>query len=99
MTMDAVQFIVPGTSVTELTGQQTSAATGNFERWLTNEMTDLNDQLNQAEITVQQLAAGEIDNLHQIMISLERAKLSFDLALQVRNKLLESYQEIMRMQV
>jgi flagellar hook-basal body complex protein FliE len=33
------------------------------------------------------------------MMSLEKAKLSFELALQVRNKLLEAYQDIMRMQI
>ena len=99
MTIDAVQFIEAGVSMAQLTGSATAAPSGNFAGWLNNEMADLNQQLNQAELTVQQLAAGEIDNLHQIMISLEKAKLSFELALQVRNKLLEGYQEIMRMQV
>ncbi len=99
MTIDAVTFIDAGTTVEQLTGRQAGHAPGNFAGWLSNEMTELNVQLNQAEHTVQRLAAGEVDNLHQIMLSLEKAKLSFELALQVRNKLLEGYQEIMRMQV
>jgi flagellar hook-basal body complex protein FliE len=48
---------------------------------------------------VARLAAGDTDNLHQVMIALEEAKLSFQLMVQVRNKLLESYQDILRMQI
>ena len=44
-------------------------------------------------------SAARIDNLHQVMLSLEDAKLSFQLMVQVRNKLLEAYQDILRMQV
>ena len=45
------------------------------------------------------LALGEADNLHQVMITISKAKLSFDLAVQVRNRLVEGYQEIIRMGV
>lgn len=99
MTIDAVQFIDANASVSELSGLQTPSSSSNFAGQLMAEMSELNDQLHQAELNVQQLASGEQDNLHQIMLSLEKAKLSFELAMQVRNKLLEGYQEIMRMQV
>ena len=46
-----------------------------------------------------QLAAGEPVELHDVMIAMEEADLSLRLALQVRNKLVEAYQEIQRMQV
>jgi flagellar hook-basal body complex protein FliE len=46
-----------------------------------------------------QLALGQADNLHQIMINGEQTRLEFELALSVRNKVLEAYQELMRMQV
>jgi flagellar hook-basal body complex protein FliE len=42
---------------------------------------------------------GEQGNLHEVMIALEKAKLSFELILAVRNKSLEAYQELMRMQI
>ncbi len=45
------------------------------------------------------LVAGDVENLHQVMMSLEKAKLSFELVVQVRNRLLEAYQDVMRMQV
>jgi flagellar hook-basal body complex protein FliE len=57
--------------------------------------------LNQTQVTADQgaakLAAGEPVDLHQVMIGMESANLSFGLALQVRNKLLDAYQEVMRM--
>jgi flagellar hook-basal body complex protein FliE len=46
-----------------------------------------------------QLAAGMPVDLHDVMIAQDRAALSMDLAIQVRNKLVESYHEIMRMQM
>jgi flagellar hook-basal body complex protein FliE len=45
------------------------------------------------------LQSGQNVPLHQAVISMEEASVSFQLMVQVRNKLLESYQEIMRMQI
>ena len=42
---------------------------------------------------------GESDNLHQSMIAMQEAGVAFNLMLEVRNKMMESYQELMRMQV
>ena len=75
------------------------AAGGDFAGWLQTQLADTNQQLMQADKQLAGLALGETDNLHQVMISLDRAKLQFQLLVQVRNKLLESYQDILRMQV
>ena len=45
------------------------------------------------------LLSGQDGSLHQAMIAMEEASLSFQLMVEVRNKLLESYQEVMRMQI
>jgi len=45
------------------------------------------------------LASGEIQDVHQAMIAMNKAKLALDFTIQVRNKVIEAYQEIMRMQV
>lgn len=42
---------------------------------------------------------GSVDDLHQVMIAQEKASLAFQLTLQVRNKMVEAYQEVMRMQI
>jgi len=70
-----------------------------FSDWLVNQVQHSEAAIKSAEIEVQQLALGEADNLHQVMIALSKAKTSFELTVQVRNKLLESFQEVMRMSV
>ena len=59
----------------------------------------LNEQMASNDQAVQAVALGETNNLHQVMMNLEKTRLTFELALQVRNKTLEAYQELMRMQV
>lgn len=64
------------------------------------DMLNRNDALyKNATEKVMQYAAGENIPVHDVMVSMENAKLSFQFAVQVRNKLVESYQEITRMQI
>jgi flagellar hook-basal body complex protein FliE len=59
----------------------------------------LNGDLNAADRATQSLALGNLDNLQTVMMQAEQTRLEFELALQVRNKLLDAYQELMRLQV
>ena len=52
-----------------------------FDDWLNLQLDTVNKQILDAEVKVQELAAGENSNLHDVMISLEKAKLSFELVL------------------
>ena len=63
------------------------------------ELESLNDKQTLSENLLKDLASGKTDNIHHVMLALEDAKLSFQLLVQVRNKLLEGYQEVLRMQV
>jgi flagellar hook-basal body complex protein FliE len=53
----------------------------------------------QADQAIQNLATGQTNDIHNTMISIEKAGTSFKLMMQVRNKILTAYQEIMRIQV
>ena len=70
-----------------------------FGQWFTREVESVNAQMVTAERGVQQLAVGGVANLHETMIQLEQARLAFQLAIQVRSRVMEAYSEIMRMQV
>jgi flagellar hook-basal body complex protein FliE len=70
-----------------------------FGQWFTREVESVNTQMVTAERSVQQLASGGSANLHDTMLQLEQARLSFQLAIQVRSKVMEAYQDVMRMQV
>jgi len=52
-----------------------------------------------AEGQIEAFVAGEQENLHEVMISMNQAKLHFQLMTETRNKMLETYQELMRMPV
>lgn len=70
-----------------------------FGGWFAAGLDAVNTGLVNADHEVRQVALGEASNLHEVMIHIEEAKLSFQLLAQVRNKMLEAYQEVMRMQV
>ncbi len=52
-----------------------------------------------ADENVEAFIAGEQENVHEVMISMNEAKMHFQLMTEVRNRMLETYQELMRMQV
>lgn len=62
-------------------------------------VSDVNAKQNAALQTVSGLEAGQNVPLHQAVIAMEEANVSFQLMVEVRNKLLDSYQELMRMQI
>lgn len=103
MAVPAVQSVDAESLAQNMVGPATNqpVATTNgqsFSSWIAGEISATNRRLIQAENGVQQLALGEPSNLHEVMIRLEEARLSLQLMVQVRNRVLEAYQEVMRMQ-
>jgi len=80
----------------------TSTAT-NDETGFKSVLEDLINQANETDAIDQdqnvQLMAGNVNNLHEVIISGEKADLALRLTTQVRNKVVDAYTEIMRMQV
>lgn len=70
-----------------------------FSDFLGQMVQDVNAKQANAANAVEGVLAGENVPLHQAMIAMEEASVSFQLMVEVRNKLLESYQELMRMQI
>lgn len=77
----------------------TESGGGAFDRTLNDFVSGVNARQAAAGQAVQGLLSGQNVSLHQTMISMEEANVSFQLMVEVRNRLLESYQELMRMQV
>jgi flagellar hook-basal body complex protein FliE len=98
MSVDAIGFLAPMKEISlEPHAQGTPGA--DFSSWLARQLSETNAQVVKSDRLLQGLAARNMDNLHQVMIALEDAKLSMQLAVQVRNKVLEAYQELLRMSV
>jgi flagellar hook-basal body complex protein FliE len=71
----------------------------NFGELLQDALEKVNLSQLEAEAVSSKLIAGEIEDLHQVMIAVEKAGLSLQLTVQVTNKIIEAYKEITRMQV
>ena len=78
---------------------QSDRAEGNFGKIVLQVLGDANSQQQHADSMVQKLATGQVDNLHEVMLAVVKADLSLRTVLEIRNRLTEAYQEVMRMQV
>ena len=99
MSIEAVSFLAPSQPIGTEVKSAATGVSGDFSTWLNQHVDGLNQQLLESDNQLRSLAMGKTENLHQVMLSLEQTKISFELALQVRNKLLDAYQDIMRMQI
>ena len=88
-----------------MSGQATAPATaGNasavsFGELMAQGLGKVNEQLLVTQTDLQAMATGETQNLHEVMIRMEESRVSFQLLMQVRGRLLEAYQDVMKMQV
>ncbi len=87
-----------GQSLTSVKGQGAAGLEG-AGKFFTELIGKVNDLSVQSDQMVQKLATGENRSLHETMIAVEKASISFQFMSQIRNKALEAYQEVMRMPV
>lgn len=80
-------------------GTPAAASGQSFENVLGGMIQEVNSRQVQAADKMQGVLSGDGVPLHQAVLAMEEASISFQLMVEVRNKLLESYQEIMRMQI
>ncbi len=78
---------------------QKEGQSGSFTALLQESIAKVSEVQVSADKAIEGLAKGEATNVHEAMIAVEEANLSFNMMLQVRNKLLAAYEEIMRMQL
>ena len=88
--------LLPGTSAAPASAEPPGES---FAGLLGEMVTEVNGKQIAAADAVNTLQAGGNVSLHQAVIAMEEANVSFQLMVEVRNKLLDSYQELMRMQV
>jgi len=80
-------------------GKDPGKPQGAFGDVLKQAVTEINQLQNSADKAITSVQLGQSGNIHEAMIALEKADISFRAMMQVRNKILEAYQEVMRMQV
>lgn len=84
------EIVAPGTA---------ASPSGEFRDLLSTAMNAVEQTQQQAKSAVESFLAGDTTELHSVALAGQRADLSMDLFLQVRNKVISAYQEIMKMQM
>lgn len=74
------------------------SSSGEFMKTLEEAMTQVSQLQNDADSRVGQLLTGNNQDVHSAMIAVEKASLAFDMMVQVRNKIVQAYQQVSGMQ-
>jgi flagellar hook-basal body complex protein FliE len=88
--------VFPGIGTNQAKPSASAAGSGNFFEELVAKVGDLQSQ---ADNKIKTMVTGESRELHEVMLAVEKANISFQFLTQVRNKAMEAYQEIMKMPV
>ena len=100
----ASELVNTGKTFTEMQKQKLTAGSPaggpeSFQNTLKDALDKVNDIQKDADIKMQKLASGESSNISEVMIATEKADIALKLMMSVRNKMIDAYQEIMKMQV
>ncbi len=94
------------TSQPQLVPQQSSLAatdggssTESFVDMLKKGLDQVNETQSQADHAIKEAIAGRNKNVHETMLLIEKADMTYKLAMQVRNKIIDAYREVMKMQI
>jgi len=95
-----INFLLPNRLDTTKTAQtEKPEASVDFASMLKNALKDVNGAQIEADDAVQKVLSGETNDIHSTMVALQKADVSLKMMLEVRNKIMEAYQEVMRTQI
>ncbi|MDQ2085898.1 flagellar hook-basal body complex protein FliE [Herbivorax sp. ANBcel31] len=72
---------------------------GDFGKYLNNALKQVSGLEKDAHTITEDFAAGKTDNIHQVMIAAEKSDIALQFTMQIRSKIMDAYDEIMRMQI
>ncbi len=75
------------------------SGSGTFEQLLAQGLEKVNQLQKESDSSNILLASGQIDSIHRVMIDAEKANIALQFTVQIRNKIIDAYNEIMRMQI
>jgi flagellar hook-basal body complex protein FliE len=70
-----------------------------FQETLQGFLKDVNSMQVKADQSIEKMAAGEITDVHQVMSTVEEANVAFNMMMEIRNKVMDAYQEVMRIRL
>jgi len=78
---------------------KTESVEGSFAAYLKDALTKVRDLEKESNALTEAFAAGTTDNIHQVLIAAEKAEIALQFTMQIRNKILDAYNEIMNMPI
>jgi len=97
--MNTISGISNITQLTKLTGNSSIGNSKAFSEILDNALSNVVDSEKVDDSNTNQILAGNIDNIASQMVDMVEADIALQFTMQVRNKIVDAYQEIMRMQI
>lgn len=99
-----INGFVPDTSIfdnmnNDVTATADKTQSKTFFDTLKDKIDEVNEMQVNAENSTESLVKGEDVDVHQVMLTTEEAKMSLEMAIQVRNKIIDAYQELTKMQI
>ncbi len=97
-----ISKVRPGISLeapAQASAGSTGAAVGQIGQTFSQALDSLSQSQASSDALIQQLAAGEEVDVHQVMIAVEETDINFRIALAIRDRLIEAYRDVMRMAV
>ena len=91
--------LAPKADAASAAGSSGATKGAGFANFIERAVGEVDTKLKAADAEKTQVLTGETTNLHQAVIAMQEAGVAFSLMIEVRNKLVESYQELMRVQV
>lgn len=91
-----IDTVKPGA---ELPSADAAPEAGKFGNMLQSAFNDVNNLQLKGDEAVRQMVSGENTDIHNTMITLQKAEVSFELMMQVRNKIVAAYEQIRTMQM
>jgi flagellar hook-basal body complex protein FliE len=83
----------------KLSGMQGKKDGPSFQDTMKGFLNDVNSMQSKADESIKKMAAGEITDVHQVMSSVEEAGVAFNMMMEIRNKVMDAYQEVIRMRL
>ncbi len=94
----AISGVGASTPIVEIQKPATVGAKASFGESLTDALNTVQQANGEAEQKIQDLLAGNGEEIHKTMIAVEKADVAFEMMMQVRNKIIQAYQDVSRMQ-
>lgn len=94
-----VKQLIPNSVGLSSVNEQSNSPEVSFGDYLNSALMKVTDLENQADQLKEDFALGKTDNISEVLIAGEKANISLQFTMQVRNKIMDAYSEIMRMQI